>query len=237
MDRSHGIARLPGMEKARIRVAPGHRTGPALVASAVVALLVLGITLALLAIGPPFPNGLPERRPSKAASPRNPLPAMSMLGHRDTIDGHAVLDDTFIGRMALVAARIPPAVLAGQAQDPRVRYLAQAFTPGDDPGLTEGWFEDPAAALAFGCAIDADLEPTCMPEHVIPTLREAAQGTEGATIEPQASTEWGRGSVSGVEPSDGEAGADDALTGWRCRPLGLAIGAAVFEPYRCAPSG
>ncbi len=213
MDRSDGIARLPRVGTAASR-ATGQRAGLVHGVSAVVALLVLGAMLALLIVGPPSRGG--AGRSSPAASPLVPLPAMAIPGRGDTVDGHAALDATLIERMKQVAARIPPAVLAGQARDPRVRYVAQAFTPGDDPGIAEGWFEDPAAALAFGCAMDDAASLACNPVGGEFTL---------ATV-PSGPAAMGASSHDGL-PSG------DFAPGWRCRPLGVAIGSPAFEPDRC----
>jgi hypothetical protein len=206
-----------------MRVATGRPGGLALGASAVVALLVLGVTLALLVVGPPVPERWPERAPSPAASLLSPLPAAmparAMLGHGDTIDGQTVVDGIFIERMKQVAARIPPAVLAGHSRDPRVRYLAQAFTPGDDPGLTEGWFEDPMAALAFGCAMEDAASLACSlagDELALATMPSGAGAMDASS----------QGALSG-----------DVAPGWRCRPLGVAIGSPAFEPERCESPG
>ena len=220
MDHSNGISGLSRCGTARIQGATGRRSGLALETSAALALLVLGATLALLVVGPPSPEGWAERRPWEAASPLNPLPAMSMPGNGDTVDGHAIVDATFIERLQQVAARIPPAVLADQSRGPRVRYLAQAFTPGDDPGLAEGWFEDPGAALAFGCAMEDAASLACSPageELALQTLP-----AEAAAMDVSSLGALPPGSFS---------------PGWRCRPLGVAIGSPAFEPDRCEWSG
>ncbi len=234
MDRSDRVASAPPAALATRQVT-GRFAVIAHAASAGVALLVLAVTLALL-VDARHPAGeLPDRRgSSNAAVPRASLsvatvsppasvspaaailPAAGMLGRGDTIDGHPVLDATFIERMEQLAARIPPAVLEGQARDPRVRYLAQAFTSGDDPGLTEGWFEDPAAALAFGCAMDDAASPGC------------GLGSTDSALAPLSS-----GPAAMDAPPFGRAPSGDVAPGWRCRPLGVAIGSPVFEPDRC----
>jgi hypothetical protein len=152
--------------------------------------------------------------------------ATALLGSGDTIDGHPILDDAFIERMQQVATRIPPSLLAGKAKDPRIRYLAQAFTPGDDPGLSEGWFEDPAAALAFGCAVDDDASVACATADGIPELTVDA----GLAADP---TGLGGASLS----TYGGVPVDDPAPGWRCSRLGVAIGAPAFEPDRCDRTG
>ena len=121
--------------------------------------------------------------------------------------------------MKQVAARIPPAMLAGQVRDPRVRYVAQAFTPRDDPGLTEGWFEDPAAALAFGCAVDRGGSLACLAARGDPELTQIASGIAGAD-----------------QPAYDAVPFEDLAPGWRCRRLGVAVGSPVFEPDRCVLS-
>jgi hypothetical protein len=152
--------------------------------------------------------------------------ATALLGSGDTIDGHPILDNAFIERMQQVATLIPPTVLADKAKDPRVRYLAQAFTPGDDPGLTEGWFEDPAAALAFGCAVEDDASPACVNADGNPELGVDS----GLAADPPG---LGGDSLS----TYGGVPSDDLAPGWRCSRLGVAIGAPVFEPDRCDRTG
>jgi hypothetical protein len=117
-------------------------------------------------------------------------------------------------------------VLAGQARDPRVRYLAQAFTPGDDPGLTEGWFEDPAAALAFGCAVEDDASLACgNADGYVTPAGESALAADPSGLAGASMSSYGAVPVDGLAP------------GWRCEPMGVAVGAPAFEPNRCDRPG
>lgn len=215
MDRSNGIARSTRVGTAGIQLVTGRRGGLSPTASAAGAVLVLGVTLALL-VAPSSPDDRADRRPLQVASPPDPLPAVSLPGHRDTVDGHPLVDATFIERMKQVAARIPPTVLDGHARGPGVRYLAQAFTPGDDPGLAEGWFEDPAAALAFGCAMEDAASLACSPAGEELALAALPSGAAAMDVS-----------------SHGELAPGGFAPGWRCRPLGAAFGSPAFEPERC----
>jgi hypothetical protein len=86
------------------------------------------------------------------------------------------------------------------------------FTAGDDPGMSEGWFEDPRAALAFGCAMDEEIGSEC--GRTEDTARLLALPTAESEAVPEAST-----------------------SGRRCRPIGIALGAPAFEPDRCEWAG
>ena len=220
MDRSDGIARFPGAGPAGFGIRK-RRVALARPGSAAVALLVLAATLALLLGGLHSGKGQRHRRPPpETALALAPLRLAEMPGLGDSIDGQPIMDAAFVERLKQVAARIPPGVLMDQSRDLRVRYLAQAFTPGDDPGLVEGWFQDPAAALAFGCALDDDASLACGPGSAELPLAEPVSHPA-----PPAA------------PSLGTLAPAELVPGWHCRPLGIAVGSPAFEPDRCESPG
>lgn len=216
MERSHRIAGKRGPLSALPVPSPGllpsGRLAPVVTSAFALALL---LTIVGLLAATRSPGSGWQHQDGGATTARPELPApfkVALLGHGDTIDGHPVVDSAFIARIERFAARIPQDVLSDRPRDARIRYVAQAFTPGDDPGLTEGWFQDPAAALAFGCAVDDDASLACQ-----------AAGEDFLFV------------ADAVDSPD--MSADDRAPGWRCRPLGLAIGSPAFEPARCDAPG
>jgi hypothetical protein len=101
----------------------------------------------------------------------------------DTINGSLITDPDIIDRINHVATRIPAAMLARHYRTPGVRYLAQAFSAGDDTAVSYGLFRDPAAALAFGCALDADLSLPCEITPAGP-MQSAYEDAPGVTCVP-----------------------------------------------------
>jgi hypothetical protein len=81
----------------------------------------------------------------------------------DTINGEPLGDAVIVDRIEQIAAALPAELLAGASRAPHVRYLAHAFGGGDDAPIYYGMFHEPAAALAFGCAIDEALAHGCEP--------------------------------------------------------------------------
>jgi len=79
----------------------------------------------------------------------------------DTINGEQLTDRSLAERIEQIAAGIPSHLLADYPRGARIRYLAQSFGAGDDAPIFHGVFRDPAAALAFGCALDEDLSNRC----------------------------------------------------------------------------
>ena len=116
----------------------------------------------------------------------------------DTINGEHIGDALIVGRIERIAATLPAELLADAPRAPHVRYLAHAFGAGDDAPNYYGMFREPAAALAFGCALDEALARGCEPVPL---------GAAPAALE---------------DPP-----------GVHCRPMGLALGAPVYEPDRC----
>jgi hypothetical protein len=121
----------------------------------------------------------------------------------DTINGEPLRDAVLVGRIERIAAGLPAELLSGATAAPHVRYLAQAFGAGDDPPIYYGLFREPAAALAFGCALDEALAGGCQPVQ----LAAASSSVFDAAFE---------------DPP-----------GVQCRPMRLALGAAAYEPDRC----
>ena len=107
----------------------------------------------------------------------------SFVTARDTINGYGIADRAIIARIDRVAAQIPAPALAGHRSGPGVRYLAHAFQAGDDAAISYGLFHEPAAALAFGCALDADLAGECGITPVEPA-QAAYEELPGVRCEP-----------------------------------------------------
>lgn len=226
----------PSIRSPSIRPPATRLPMPATLAFAL-AVAALFATVALLADAVPAP-GRPHGTALAQARPGSMSVAWEQrsgfVGIRDTIDGNAVTDPALIERIERVAAGIPETSVAGLPRGPGVRYLAQGFTAGDDPGLTEGWFEDPAAALAFGCALDDETEQACDFSDALPATHAfESAGSPGDGI-PVTD-----GVADGVADrlADTGAGPGRLLPGWRCQPLGMAIGAPAFEPDRCEWDG
>jgi hypothetical protein len=121
----------------------------------------------------------------------------------DSINGEPLRDTVLVERIERIAAAVPADLLAGASPAPQVRYLAHAFGAGDDAPIYYGLFREPAAALAFGCALDEALEAGCEP---VP-LAAATSAPDPPVFE-------------------------DA-PGVLCRPMRLALGAPAYEPDRC----
>jgi hypothetical protein len=83
-----------------------------------------------------------------------------------------------VARIERVAASLPPGLLALQPRSPAIRYVAQAFGGGDQAPVFSAVFADPAAALAFGCALEEDLAYPCeiVPATVAPQPYEVIPG-------------------------------------------------------------
>jgi len=79
----------------------------------------------------------------------------------DTINGEGITDPQLIRRIEQIAAAVPPHLLAPHLPGARIRYVAQGFGSGDEAPIFHGVFRHPAAALAFGCALDDDLGDRC----------------------------------------------------------------------------
>lgn len=123
--------------------------------------------------------------PAKHAAPSRPAPPdpHRLVTGQDTINGHRIEDRALIERIERIAAHAPAEALAGHRSGPGVRYLAHAFTAGDDAAISYGLFREPAAALAFGCAIDADLARRC-PIAAVDRHQAAYEDVPGVRCEP-----------------------------------------------------
>lgn len=126
----------------------------------------------------------------------------SLITDRDTIDGQDISDRDVIERIEQIASRIPLRLLEGHRPGRGVQYLAHAFSGDDVAAVSLGVFRDPAAALAFGCALDPHLAGRCE-----------------------------------LTPVDSGLPAYEGSSGERCTPMGLAVGAPVYEPDRCEAIG
>lgn len=96
--------------------------------------------------------------PGRAAAP----PGAPFVTAGDTINGDRITDRLVVDRIERIAATVPMHLLAGSRPASHVRYLAQGFGPGDDAPVFYGVFREPAAALAFGCALDDHLADACV---------------------------------------------------------------------------
>jgi hypothetical protein len=185
---------------------------PATLPAALVATLVAALAATLVAtpmgaqLDTPtsaVPMHLPDRRAEQAPSTSSSASSGRVfLGAQDTVNGQPITDPVLIRRIETIAHGLPPGLLASHGRAAQVRYLAQGFEAGDDAPTSYGVFRDPAAALAFGCAMDDDLAGRC----------------EFTPVAPSAL------------PHDDAAGV-------HCVPMGLALGAAVYEPDRCEQGG
>lgn len=114
------------------------------------------------------------REGSSAASPAPLQPqrvGTAFVSTRDTINGERISDPVIIERIERIAAVVPSHLLANHPPAPGVRYLAHGFGPGNDAPIFYGLFEQAAAALAFGCALDDHLAERCA---LIPVTAAAA---------------------------------------------------------------
>jgi len=111
-----------------------------------------------------------ERAPAaRAVPPQTRLPGSPFVSARDTINGERIVDPILIERIERIAAGVPSHLLAPHLPAPGVRYLAHGFGPGDDAPIFYGSFQQAAAALAFGCALDDHLADRCAPLEVSAT--------------------------------------------------------------------
>lgn len=81
----------------------------------------------------------------------------------DTINGEPLVDAMIVQRIERIAASVPADLLSVVSREPHVRYMSQAFGASDDAPVYYGVFREPAAALAFGCALDEALDSDCKP--------------------------------------------------------------------------
>lgn len=166
---------------------PLRRINPAALAFNLLLALALAALLALLLeLGPQegFRSDAGEQRAdvpgggsgAPSAPPAPPIPPAAraspiFLSAQDTINGERISDPLLIQRIERIAAGLPARRLGSHQRAPRVRYLAQGFGRGDDAQIFYGVFREPAAALAFGCAVDDDLSDRC---DITPVAQAAA---------------------------------------------------------------
>jgi hypothetical protein len=119
----------------------------------------------------PPAGGQPDSTPS--ALSRLSAPAARSVTSRgfvlagDSINGEPITDRDLVERIERIAAAVPLDLLAGEAAAPHVRYVAHGFGGGDDAPIYYGVFREPAAALAFGCALDEHFAQACEPAPLI----------------------------------------------------------------------
>ena len=101
----------------------------------------------------------------------------------DTINGEPIADPVIVERIERVAASVPAELLAGASRAPHVRYAAHAFGASDDAPIYYGVFRDPAAALAFGCALDDIFAAACEPAPVM-AIAAAYEDPPGVQCRP-----------------------------------------------------
>lgn len=116
------------------------------------AALALGLAVLLT----PVPHQRLKAAPASSGSV-----TASFVTAGDTINGDRITDPALIRRIERIAAGVPSNLLSSHSRAARVRYLAQGFGAGDEAPILQGVFRDPAAALAFGCALDDDLGGDC----------------------------------------------------------------------------
>lgn len=145
-----------------IPVAPVACLPPALAPAPRAALLLTALLLAGLPADPPAPRADPKAGQRRQAVAQHARPAdHRFLTAHDTINGDRIADPLVIARIERIAAGVPPQLLSGQPRGANVRYLAHAFGGTDDAAISYGIFQEPAAALAFGCALDDHLVDRC----------------------------------------------------------------------------
>lgn len=180
------------------------RIASSLLSNLLLAILLAGLVALLRVLGPqeslraPRISAAPDPSPAAGASVAAASSSRRFVLPGDTINGEAIRDALIVDRIERIAASLPAELLPNPQPAPQVRYLAHAFGPGDDAPIYYGMFREPAAALAFGCALDEALAHGCesAPLAAAPPIFEDPPGV-------------------------------------RCQPLGLALGAPVYEPDRC----
>jgi len=138
-----------------LHFALGKHTGRRLLAP----MLLLPLLLLLL-LASAFRLTIVPHDSLRAAS-REPKSTTAFVTVHDTVNGEGITDPFLIRRIEQIAAAVPSHLLAPYSLGVRVRYVAQGFGAGDDAPIFQGVFRHPAAALAFGCALDDDLVNRC----------------------------------------------------------------------------
>lgn len=136
---------------------------------AIVPILFLLLALVALARLPGSPPAIASWTDVAASAPAgHARPATrwrqtgpSYITDRDTIDGQRITDPGVIERIERIASQIPSRVLEGHRAGRGVQYLAHAFSGDDVAAVSLGVFRHPAAALAFGCALDPHFAGRC----------------------------------------------------------------------------
>jgi len=95
------------------------------------------------------------------AIPAGHAASRRLVSNADTINGAVIVDPAIVERIERIASSVPAHLLADHRPGAQVRYLAHAFGADDDAAVSYGVFREPAAALAFGCALDDHLKAPC----------------------------------------------------------------------------
>ena len=107
-------------------------------------------------------RSLSSLRASGASAARS-VTARAFVLAGDSINGERITDRALVERIERIAAAVPRDLLAGVSAEAHVRYVAHGFGGGDDAPIYYGVFREPAAALAFGCALDEHFAHACEP--------------------------------------------------------------------------
>ncbi len=102
-------------------------------------------------------------RCASGASAARSVTARAFVLAGDSINGERITDRALVERIERIAAAVPRDLLAGVSAEAHVRYVAHGFGGGDDAPIYYGVFREPAAALAFGCALDEHFAHACEP--------------------------------------------------------------------------
>jgi hypothetical protein len=152
-----------------------------------------------------------DAAPASAALPaRAPGTSRGFVAAGDTINGQIIGDPVIVERIERIAAALPADLLAKLPHAGQARYLAHGFGPGDDAPIYYGVFKAPAAALAFGCAVE-DLPVDACKASPLPPPSLASPAT----------------------PAGAATGPYQDASAMQCTPLRLAFGAPAYEPDRC----
>ena len=174
-------------------------TGPTADALRGMPLMTTALTAALIAwvLVPAHPT-LPDSPSPRAVASRHsaglksevtaevaglePVQGRRLVSSKDTINGEAITDAAVLQRIEQAAAALPAHLLADHQPGAQVRYLAHSFGSDDDAAVAYGVFREPAAALAFGCALDDHLNRPC--KLVEPAAGRAYEDVPGVRCTP-----------------------------------------------------
>jgi hypothetical protein len=162
---------------ARLREMVPHLAVPKPLVTHLLLALLLVVLLAMLRVWGPQERFVAPALPGAAAAKPASEPASRPVTSRgfvlagDSINGEPITDRALVERIERIAAAVPLDLLAGEPAATHVRYVAHGFGDGDDAPIYYGVFREPAAALAFGCALDEHFAQACEP---VPLMTRAA---------------------------------------------------------------